>query len=149
MPLQHLRTHNVSAAIGREKIPIIREHTRIRRRKLSVCREHNHHINLLVRECLIFQPDIEVDRPGKIQPVHLAERRIPICALKKIVLRTKDELRGDAAQVRIRVQIVLFRNLTPHGNAERIIESIHPDPTHRKTPLIFLGQLRKQFLTVF
>ena len=104
---------------------------------------------MLVCECLIFQPDIKVDRAAKIQPIRLAERRITIRTLKKIVFRTKDELRGYTAQVRIRVQIILLRNLTPHGNAERIVESIHPDPTHRKTPLVFLGQLRKQFLAVF
>ena len=149
MPLQHRGTHNVSAAIGWEKIPIICEHTRIRRRKLPVRREHNHHINLLVRERLIFQPDIEIDRAGKIQPIRLAERRITIRTLKKIVLRTKDKLRRGAAQIRLGMQIILLRNLTPHGNAERIVEAVHPDPTHRKTSLIFLGQLRKQFLTVF
>ena len=62
MPIQDLSAHDVSAAIGREKVPVISEHDSIRCGKLSVRGKDDHHVDLPVCKCLIFQSDIEIRR---------------------------------------------------------------------------------------
>ena len=61
--------YDVAAAIGRKEVLIVREDDGICRRELSVGCKHGHHIHLPIRECRIFQPDVEINRPREGKPV--------------------------------------------------------------------------------